>query len=76
MFLTSYYLEQFLTRTVWWAVPVIWLPVVCWSVSISVQMGLTCPHTAMMVIIGIFTWTLIEYSLHRFLFHIKTESYW
>lgn len=25
---------------------------------------------------GIFIWTLLEYTLHRFLFHIKTKSYW
>ncbi|XP_057489249.1 dihydroceramide fatty acyl 2-hydroxylase FAH1-like [Actinidia eriantha] len=25
---------------------------------------------------GIFIWTLMEYTLHRLLFHIKTKSYW
>jgi hypothetical protein len=74
--LIHYYLKQFLTRTVWWAVPVIWLPVVCWSISISIQMGHTIPEVALMVVFGIFLWTLIEYTLHRFLFHIKTKSYW
>ncbi|KAG5255426.1 fatty acid hydroxylase [Salix suchowensis] len=53
-----------LTRTVWWAIPSIWLPVVCYCVLKSVRMG------------GIFIWTLLEYTLHRFLFHIKTKSYW
>ncbi|GLT53707.1 hypothetical protein SLA2020_269600 [Shorea laevis] len=67
---------EFLTRTVWWAVPVIWLPVVCWSISMSIQMGHTLPQIALMVVFGILLWTLIEYTLHRFLFHIKTKSYW
>ncbi|RAL50214.1 hypothetical protein DM860_007888 [Cuscuta australis] len=67
---------EFLTRTVWWVIPVVWLPVVCWFVSISLRMGHTVPHVAQMVALGIFIWTLIEYILHRFLFHIKTKSYW
>ncbi|CAL9038219.1 unnamed protein product [Musa banksii] len=69
-------LLEFLTRTVWWAVPVIWLPVVGWCLTKSIQMGNTPPQLALMVATGIFLWTLIEYTLHRFLFHIKTESYW
>ncbi|CAJ2657905.1 unnamed protein product [Trifolium pratense] len=67
---------EFLTLTVWWAIPVIWLPVVCWFVYNSIQMGLSCPHIAMMVVLGVFVWTLLEYTLHRFLFHIKTKTYW
>lgn len=68
--------EQFFTLTVWWAVPVIWLPVVCWSVSRAVQMGVPSAQVAASVVGGIFIWTLLEYSLHRFLFHIKTTGYW
>lgn len=68
--------KQFLTLTVWWAVPVIWLPVVCWSVSRSVQMGVPSTQLAASVFGGIFLWTFLEYSLHRFLFHIKTSGYW
>ncbi|RDX72269.1 Dihydroceramide fatty acyl 2-hydroxylase FAH2, partial [Mucuna pruriens] len=67
---------EFLTRTVWWAIPVIWLPVVCWFIYNSIQMGLSCPHLALLVVLGILIWTLLEYSLHRFLFHIKTKTYW
>ncbi|RWR88660.1 dihydroceramide fatty acyl 2-hydroxylase FAH1-like protein [Cinnamomum micranthum f. kanehirae] len=67
---------EFLTRTVWWVVPLIWLPVVCWFVAMSVQMGLVIPHVALMMVLGIFIWTLVEYSLHRFLFHINTKTYW
>ncbi|KAH7836811.1 hypothetical protein Vadar_005970 [Vaccinium darrowii] len=67
---------EFFTLTVWWAVPVIWLPVVCWSVSWAVQMGVPSAQVAASVVGGIFIWTLLEYSLHRFLFHIKTTGYW
>ena len=67
---------QFLTRTKWWAVPLIWLPVVCWCLNQSIQMGHTIPEVVLMVVAGIFIWTLIEYTLHRYLFHIDTKSYW
>ncbi|XP_023156880.1 dihydroceramide fatty acyl 2-hydroxylase FAH1 isoform X2 [Zea mays] len=67
---------EFLTRTKWWAVPLIWLPIVCWCLSTSIKMGNTITDVAMMIGFGIFLWTLIEYVLHRFLFHIKTKSYW
>ncbi|TQD86641.1 hypothetical protein C1H46_027767 [Malus baccata] len=67
---------EFLTRTVWWAVPVIWLPVVFYAISVSVRMGHTFPEVALTVVAGIFVWTLMEYTLHRFLFHIETKSYW
>ncbi|ESQ52083.1 hypothetical protein EUTSA_v10017638mg, partial [Eutrema salsugineum] len=67
---------EFLTLTVWWAIPVIWLPVVVWCISMSVSMGRSLPEIVSMVALGIFIWTFIEYTLHRFLFHIKTKSYW
>ncbi|TYK13350.1 dihydroceramide fatty acyl 2-hydroxylase FAH1-like [Cucumis melo var. makuwa] len=67
---------EFCTCTAWWAVPLIWLPVVCWFVSMSVNMGHTFSQISLMVIFGISIWTLIEYIVHRFLFHIETQSYW
>lgn len=70
------YLKQLFTRTVWWVVPLVWLPVVCGFVTMSVQMGLTPSQAALALVGGIFVWTLLEYTLHRFLFHMKTTSYW
>ncbi|XWS11522.1 hypothetical protein CRYUN_Cryun37aG0005600 [Craigia yunnanensis] len=67
---------ELLTRTKWWVIPLVWLPVVCWLVSTSIQRGLTPTEVASTVVGGIFIWTLLEYSLHRFLFHMKTRSYW
>ncbi|XP_057464765.1 dihydroceramide fatty acyl 2-hydroxylase FAH1-like [Actinidia eriantha] len=60
----------------WLLIPVILLPVVYWFVSVAVQMGVPCPQIAASMIGGFFVWTLLEYSLHRFLFHIRTTSYW
>ncbi|XP_047308489.1 dihydroceramide fatty acyl 2-hydroxylase FAH1-like [Impatiens glandulifera] len=67
---------EFLTKTHWWAIPLIWLPVVCWFSLKSFWLGRTPPQIAILLVSGIFLWTLMEYSLHRFLFHIKTKSYW
>lgn len=67
---------EFLTRTQWWVIPLVWLPVVGYSVNISKQMGHTLPELVLMVMGGIFIWSLLEYTLHRFLFHINTTSYW
>ncbi|KAL8033815.1 hypothetical protein ABFS82_13G182400 [Erythranthe guttata] len=67
---------EFLTRTAWWAIPLIWLPVVYCFVSSSVKIGVPPYHLATAMIVGIFIWTLLEYSLHRFLFHMKTTGYW
>ncbi|XP_057763853.1 dihydroceramide fatty acyl 2-hydroxylase FAH1-like [Salvia miltiorrhiza] len=67
---------EFLTKNKWWYIPLIWLPVVGWSLSRSIYMGHTVLDVVLVVLLGIFTWTLMEYSLHRFLFHIETKSYW
>ncbi|CAH8343457.1 unnamed protein product [Eruca vesicaria subsp. sativa] len=67
---------EFLTLTRWWVVPVIWLPVSLWCISMSVSRGLSLPEIVPLIALGIFIWTFIEYTLHRFLFHIKTKSYW
>ncbi|KAK2966444.1 hypothetical protein RJ640_009541 [Escallonia rubra] len=37
---------EFLTLTEWWVIPLIWLPVVCWFVSMSLRMGHSLPQIA------------------------------
>ncbi|XP_012075928.1 dihydroceramide fatty acyl 2-hydroxylase FAH1 isoform X2 [Jatropha curcas] len=67
---------EWVTRSVWWVVPVIWIPMACWCISISIRMGHSSSNVALMVVFGIFVWTFLEYLLHRFLFHFKTKTYW
>lgn len=74
-FFENDYLE-ILTRTKWWVIPLVWVPVVCLLELLSIQRGLPPVEAAVVFVCGIFIWTLMEYSLHRFLFHMKTESYW
>ncbi|WVZ25757.1 hypothetical protein V8G54_004301 [Vigna mungo] len=74
-FFQSDFLELF-TRTAWWVIPTVWLPVASWFIFNSVKSGLPSQQVAPFVLLGIFVWTLAEYTLHRFLFHVKTKSYW
>ncbi|KAL3643758.1 hypothetical protein CASFOL_014573 [Castilleja foliolosa] len=67
---------EFFTRTAWWVIPLVWLPVVCYFVSLSVNVGLPPSEVATAMVCGIIVWTLLEYTLHRFLFHMNTTGYW
>ncbi|MBA0626747.1 hypothetical protein Godav_004352, partial [Gossypium davidsonii] len=60
---------ELLTRTKWWVIPLVWLPVVCWLVCISTQRGLTPTEAALAVVGGIFIWTLLEGNTFHYLLH-------
>ncbi|KAG0167227.1 fatty acid alpha-hydroxylase [Apophysomyces sp. BC1034] len=57
-----------LTKTAWYVVPATWLPYVGYQIYRSLDSGLPWATTAYFAL-GIFIWTLLEYGLHRFLFH-------
>ncbi|KAH8101821.1 oxidoreductase [Cristinia sonorae] len=91
------YLEMF-TRTVWYVVPIVWLPIAAYLyvrailqftlgrnalplwykdpvAPINLLMVTDIPTSSLVpaglnVALGMFFWTLLEYLLHRFLFHI------
>ncbi|KAF9297173.1 fatty acid alpha-hydroxylase [Mortierella antarctica] len=70
----SDFLEVF-SRTPWWLVPVLWLPVVAvifsWSIKGGVEVGALSHETAGSIFVaGIVTWSFAEYAIHRFLFHL------
>ncbi|XP_057763857.1 dihydroceramide fatty acyl 2-hydroxylase FAH1-like isoform X2 [Salvia miltiorrhiza] len=67
---------ELMTRTVWWVIPLVWLPVASFFASSSARAGIPPCHVAAAVVGGVFMWTLMEYCLHRFLFHMKTTTYW
>jgi len=65
-----------LTRTKWWLVPLIWMPVVIYfglsgTTSLMESYGGTKGSllSAGLFLCGCLAWTLLEYSLHRCLFH-------
>lgn len=58
-----------LSLTPWWIVPLIWVPTNMYVASIALQ-GLSWPVLGALYAFGLFLWTLVEYLLHRFLFHV------
>ena len=61
-----------LSKTPWWVVPLVWLPPVAYGTALaygSLRGGAT--ETAAYWMTGLAIWTLVEYLLHRFLFHIE-----
>jgi 4-hydroxysphinganine ceramide fatty acyl 2-hydroxylase len=67
----SDYLE-ILSKTPWWMIPLIWLPIITGLVYTASSMGLAKMSIGCLFFLGLFSWTLIEYLFHRFLFHIDT----
>jgi 4-hydroxysphinganine ceramide fatty acyl 2-hydroxylase len=58
-----------LTKTAWYIIPSIWLPPVLYGT----YLGFTHLHPLAGIAywgLGLFLWTLVEYLLHRFLFHL------
>ncbi len=59
-----------ISLTPWWVVPTLWLPVngYIWYIA---SHGLSAPKLFTCFTGGLFIWTLLEYLMHRFLFHIE-----
>lgn len=58
-----------LSKCYWWVPPTFWSPVIIFMFVRSLSF-LSIFGTLASFALGIFTWTLIEYSLHRFIFHL------
>lgn len=58
-----------LTMTPWWVVPTLWLPPVAYGTYLAGK-GLSAAALPAYWLFGLFLWTLVEYILHRFLFHL------
>ncbi|KAF2119936.1 hypothetical protein BDV96DRAFT_314302 [Lophiotrema nucula] len=58
-----------LSKTPWWVVPTIWLPPVAFGTFLGFS-TLGGAQGAAYWATGLFIWTLVEYILHRFLFHL------
>jgi 4-hydroxysphinganine ceramide fatty acyl 2-hydroxylase len=58
-----------LTKTPWWMIPTIWLPPVTYGAFLAHQ-KLGTVTTGSYFALGFFLWSLVEYGLHRFLFHL------
>ncbi|CAG8956463.1 hypothetical protein HYFRA_00003848 [Hymenoscyphus fraxineus] len=59
-----------LSKTPWWVIPTIWLPAITYG-TYTARAGCTSAfQEASYWFFGLFLWTLVEYVLHRFLFHL------
>ncbi|KAF9343951.1 fatty acid alpha-hydroxylase [Mortierella sp. NVP85] len=65
----SPYLEVF-TKTPWYVIPIFWLPIIAFNVYKSLEAGQSQDKVATFFLSGMFLWTLAEYVIHRFLFHL------
>ena len=88
-FFQSEVLEQ-LSKTKWWVVPFVWLPVSLWLALVSYRRlrrdpghgaegHLLLTDSAAMAscyLFGVLFWSVVEYAVHRFMFHVSTSSYW
>jgi dihydroceramide fatty acyl 2-hydroxylase len=67
---------QFFTRTAWWLIPAVWVPVVIKIAMAAYKQGVWLSATPFTMAAGAFIWTFVEYLLHRYVFHMKTSGYW
>jgi 4-hydroxysphinganine ceramide fatty acyl 2-hydroxylase len=59
-----------LSKTAWWVVPTVWLPPVVYGTYVASKGFSSIGGEAAYWFLGLFLWTLVEYVLHRFLFHL------
>lgn len=60
-----------LTKSPWWVVPMLWLPVAAafWA-PYAASGAATAGGAALLAAAGLVYWSLLEYGLHRLVFHI------
>ncbi|EEH34272.1 inositolphosphorylceramide-B C-26 hydroxylase [Paracoccidioides lutzii Pb01] len=59
-----------LTKTAWWVIPTVWFPPVAYGTVVGFCGLQNFIIASAYWLLGLFLWTLAEYSLHRFVFHI------
>jgi 4-hydroxysphinganine ceramide fatty acyl 2-hydroxylase len=58
-----------LSKTAWWVIPLVWLPAVAYGTYTASQ-ELPIYQLIPYWLFGTFFWTIIEYFMHRFIFHV------
>ncbi|KAI7826672.1 hypothetical protein BX661DRAFT_183241 [Kickxella alabastrina] len=67
VFFANPILEKF-TRTPWWVIPIYWGPIMAAILNLGRQYE-SAQVLCVGVVFGVLSWTLLEYSIHRFVFH-------
>ena len=69
-------LFDFFSRTPWWVVPLLWLPVAAGMLALGLVRGVPVPWALPEAVAGLVAWSLAEYVLHRTLFHWIPDTAW
>lgn len=65
------------SKVVWWVVPLLWLPVASYSAfQARSTYGVEAGAMAALLAAGVVAWQLLEYLIHRFVFHAASDQYW
>ncbi|KAI8618764.1 hypothetical protein BC830DRAFT_1107410 [Chytriomyces sp. MP71] len=65
-----WYLEMF-SLTPWWVIPLVYIPITIYNVYYGVaHLGSPVETVPVFFVLGLLVWTFVEYSLHRFVFHL------
>lgn len=67
---------DFFTRTPWWVVPLIWLPVAGACFARGLGAGLGAGVSLAVAALFVLVWSFSEYTLHRFVFHWQPKTSW
>lgn len=59
-----------LSKTPWYAIPIVWLPPVAYGLFLAYEGLQSFLQVALYWLTGLLLWTLIEYGMHRGLFHV------
>ncbi len=59
-----------LSKTPWWVIPTLWLPPVVYGTWLARQGMSNWTQVGAYWLLGLGIWTLVEYGMHRCLFHI------
>ncbi|KAF7542197.1 hypothetical protein G7Z17_g11796 [Cylindrodendrum hubeiense] len=59
-----------LSKTPWWLIPTVWLPAVGYGLYLASEAYDNQLWTLAYWLSGLLIWTIVEYGLHRFLFHL------
>lgn len=68
--LFGHFLLEPLTKTPWWMIPTVWLPCVVYGTALGCLHLPSLVQTAAYWLGGLAMWTLVEYGMHRGLFHV------
>jgi 4-hydroxysphinganine ceramide fatty acyl 2-hydroxylase len=72
---TTEFLEDYFTHWPWWYV-FVWIPVTMYAFGLSLKYNnMNVMMSLGLFLMGMFSWTFAEYLIHRYMFHVHTESH-